>query len=216
MASAECAEPGRAGSSEYAMSRSPSKSPTEPSVTGQRTDSQGSGGADKPAALKPMPQKNAVPKQRLADAVERARNIFAERSLRFTDLREQVFAEIAATTGAIGAYEILDRLSVKGTRLAPISIYRSIDALLDAGVIHRLESKNAYFACRRHEHSTKGRPIFLSCERCGSVTEAEAQAIFDQINDTARRNGFEPRVKFVEVSGVCERCSGKPARSGEV
>lgn len=163
-----------------------------------------------------MPR-TAVPKQRLADSIERARSIFAERNLRFTDLREQVFAEIAATNGAIGAYEILDRLSVKGTRLAPISVYRSIDALLDAGVIHRLESKNAFFACRRHEHHHKrGRPIFLSCERCGSVTEAEAQAIFDQINETARRAGFEPRVKFVEVSGICARCAGKPARSGDV
>jgi Fur family zinc uptake transcriptional regulator len=159
--------------------------------------------------------RTAVPKQRLADAVERARSIFVERNLRFTDLREQVFAEIAATNGAIGAYEILERLSVKGTRLAPISVYRSIDALIDAGVIHRLESKNAYFACRRHEHATKGRPIFLSCERCGSVTEAEAQAIFDQINDTARRAGFEPRVKFVEVSGLCGRCADKPVRGGE-
>lgn len=159
--------------------------------------------------------KTVVPKQRLAEAVERARSIFLERSLRFTDLREQVFAEIAATNGAIGAYEILERLSVKGTRLAPISVYRSIDALIDAGVIHRLESKNAYFACRRHEHATKGRPIFLSCERCGSVIEAEAQSIFDQINDTARSAGFEPRVKFVEVSGICARCAGKPARNGE-
>ena len=158
--------------------------------------------------------KGSVPKQRLSEAVERARTIFAERNLRFTDLREQVFAEIAATNGAIGAYEILDRLSVKGTRLAPISVYRSIDALLDAGVIHRLESKNAYFACRRHEHATKGRPIFLSCERCGGVLEAEAQAIFDEITETARRAGFEPRVKFVEVSGICSQCAGKPARSG--
>lgn len=160
------------------------------------------------------PARPPASKERLADAVERARTIFAERNLRFTELREQVFAEIAATNGAIGAYEILDRLSVKGTRLAPISVYRSIDALLDAGVIHRLESRNAYFACRRHEHATKGRPIFLACERCGSVLEAEAQAIFDQINDTARRSGFEPRVKFVEVSGVCGQCAARASRTG--
>ncbi len=152
---------------------------------------------------------------RLAEAVERARSIFSERNLRFTDLREQVFAEIAATNGAIGAYDILDRLSVKGTRLAPISVYRSIDALLDAGVIHRLESKNAYFACRRHEHGKQGRPIFLACERCGSVTEAEAQSVFDRINDVARGQGFEAKVKFVEVSGVCERCASKSLRTGD-
>lgn len=162
---------------------------------------------------------NAQPRQgvsaaRLAQAVERARTIFAERNLRFTDLREQVFAEIAATNGAIGAYDILDRLSGKGTRLAPISVYRSIDALLDAGVIHRLESKNAYFACRRHEHDKHGRPIFLACERCGTVTEAEAQGVFDLINQVARGQGFDARVKFVEVSGVCSKCAPAAARSG--
>ncbi|MCB1505478.1 MAG: transcriptional repressor [Hyphomicrobiaceae bacterium] len=160
------------------------------------------------------PSRQQVSASRLNEAVERARTIFAERSLRFTELREQVFAEIAATNGSIGAYDILDRLSDKGTRLAPISVYRSIDALLDAGVIHRLESKNAYFACRRHEHDKHGRPIFLSCERCGSVTEAEAQGVFDLINEVARGQSFDPKVKFVEVSGMCARCAVKPPRSG--
>lgn len=161
----------------------------------------------------PHPRQN-VPAARLAEVVERARTIFAERNLRFTDLREQVFREIAATNGSIGAYDILDQLSGKGTRLAPISVYRSIDALLDAGVIHRLESKNAYFACRRHEHGKEGRPIFLSCERCGSVTEAEAQGVFDLINQVARGQGFEAKVKFVEVSGICARCAGGSPRGG--
>jgi len=144
--------------------------------------------------------------QRLHATLEHARSAFQERKLRFTDLREQVFTEIASIRGSIGAYEILERLAEKGTRLAPISVYRSIDALMDAGVIHRLESKNAYFACRRHEHGRKGRPVFLSCETCGSVTEVAAQDVFDRIKELAIENGFKPRVKFVEVSGVCSEC----------
>lgn len=159
--------------------------------------------------------RQSVSPSRLSEAVDRARNIFADRNLRFTALREQVFTEIAATTGSIGAYDILEKLSNKGTRLAPISVYRSIDALLDAGVIHRLESKNAYFACRRHEHGKEGRPIFLACERCGAVIEAEAQGIFDGINEVARQHGFQAKVKFVEVSGVCARCAAKSSKSGE-
>lgn len=168
----------------------------------------------KPSNKAANPARQNVPAARLAEAVERARKIFAERNLRFTDLREQVFGEIAATNGSIGAYDILERLSDKGTRLAPISVYRSIDALLDAGVVHRLESKNAFFACRRHEHGKHGRPIFLSCERCGSVTEAEAQGVFDLINQVARGQEFEAKVKFVEVSGICARCAGSPPRGG--
>lgn len=140
------------------------------------------------------------------EIVDRARQAFEERSLRFTDLREQVFKEIASIRGSIGAYDILEKLAEKGTRLAPISVYRSLDALLDVGVIHRLESKNAFFACRRHEHGKKGRPIFLSCEKCGKIQEVPAPEIFTTINERASGAGFRATIKFVEVAGVCSDC----------
>ena len=146
---------------------------------------------------------------RFDETLNLARAAFKERNLKFTDLREQVFKEIAATRGSIGAYEILDRLAEKGTRLAPISVYRSLDALMDVGVIHRLESKNSFFACRRHEHAGKGRPIFLACEQCGSVQEVAAQEIFDTINKLSGERGFETTVKFVEVAGVCASCKAR-------
>lgn len=149
------------------------------------------------------------PAANLDDIVGRARSAFEEKNLRFTHLREQVFSEIAATRGSIGAYEILERLAEKGTRLAPISVYRSIDALMEVGVIHRLESKNAFFACRRHEHGKKGRPIFMACENCGSVVEVPAQTIFDQVRELAASVDFTPKVKFIEVSGICASCRDK-------
>lgn len=147
----------------------------------------------------------------LQSTVERASKIFEEKNLRFTDLRRKVFEEIASTDASVGAYEILDRLAKKGTRLAPISIYRALDALLEAGVIHRLESKNAYFASRRlHQPATGRRPMFLSCERCGQVIEADGEEIFVAIDEVAHGAKFAPRVKFVEVSGTCEACAAHP------
>ena len=158
----------------------------------------------------PFPNPDQQTAKKVAQTVERAAKVFADRQLRFTKLRQQVFEEIAATHASIGAYEILARLAEKGTRVAPISIYRAIDALLDAGVIHRLESKNAFFACRRTDHSSKGkRPLFLSCEKCGAVGEVNGQHIFDLIGEAARDAKFTPRVKFVEVQGLCPRCAAK-------
>lgn len=156
----------------------------------------------------PGPDNQAMKK--LAETVERAAKVFADKGMRFTKLRQQVFEEIAATYASIGAYEVLARLAEKGTRVAPISVYRAIEALLEAGVIHRLESKNAFFACRRTDHTVKGRrPIFLFCERCGAVGEVDGQHIFDLIGEAARGAKFTPRVKFVEVSGLCPRCASK-------
>lgn len=149
--------------------------------------------------------------RRLAQAVERASRVFEQKKLRFTKLRQQVYEEIAGVHNSIGAYEILNRLSTKGTRLAPISVYRAIDALMEAGVIHRLESKNAFFACRRPEHGfEKGRrPLVLSCEKCGTVAEVDSGEIFETIGHLAEAADFKPRVKFVEVSGLCPRCAAE-------
>lgn len=158
----------------------------------------------------PFPNPDQQTAKKVAQTVERAAKVFAEKQLRFTKLRQQVFEEIAATHASIGAYEILARLAEKGTRVAPISIYRAIDALLEAGVIHRLESKNAFFACRRTDHTSKGkRPLFLSCEKCGAVGEVNGQHIFDLIGEAAKHAKFTPRVKFVEVQGLCPRCAAK-------
>lgn len=152
----------------------------------------------------------------LQRAVRKAGEAFDERSLRFTKLRQQVFCEIAATHASIGAYEILEKLADKGTRLAPISVYRAIDALMEAGVIHRLESKNAYFACRRldHDFEKSGRPVVLACESCGTVAEVDSLGIFDTIDEIAGQAKFKPRVRFVEVSGLCPKCA-KSKKNGE-
>lgn len=147
-------------------------------------------------------------RDRIKASMDRAVSIFEEKNLRFTDLRRKVFEEIASTTASVGAYEVLERLAQKGTRLAPISVYRALDALLEAGVVHRLESKNAYFACSRlHLPKTGRRPMFLSCETCGTVLETDGEEIFKSIDAAARAAHFEPRVKFVEVSGTCPDCA---------
>jgi Fur family zinc uptake transcriptional regulator len=151
-----------------------------------------------------------VDRKRLEKSLQRADEIFTEKKMRFTDLRRQVFNEIAQSVNSIGAYEILARLADKGTRLAPISVYRSLDALLEAGVIHRLESRNSYFACRRlhtDHDASQGRPIFLACEKCGVVAEVDSGGIFLTIERLAREAEFRPRVKFVEVSGLCRKCA---------
>lgn len=149
-------------------------------------------------------------KDSLKASMERTTEIFAEKNIRFTDLRRRVYEEIASTYTSVGAYEVLDRLAKKGTRLAPISVYRALDALLEAGVVHRLESKNAYFACRSlHKPRMGRRPMFMSCEVCGCVSETDGEDIFETIDASVRAAKFEPRVRFVEITGTCHDCLGK-------
>jgi Fur family zinc uptake transcriptional regulator len=148
----------------------------------------------------------------LDEAMARARSAFAAKGLRLTPLREAVFQEIAAASHrAIGAYEVLDRMAQRGERLAPISVYRAIDALVAAGIVHRFESRNAFFACHAGHDE---RQLVLACEKCGSVAEVDGAKVFAAIDGTAEAAAFTAsaaRGAVVEVWGLCANCSSKDA-----
>src|SRR5271167_4230251 len=56
-------------------------------------------------------------------------------------------------------------------RPAPITIYRALDFLRENGLVHRIESRNAFVACA-HNHGDNDLVVFLICEKCGAVGEA--------------------------------------------
>jgi Fur family zinc uptake transcriptional regulator len=148
--------------------------------------------------------------QCLDAAMVRARAAFVAKGLRLTPLREAVFQVIAAAPHrAIGAYEVLDRMARRGERLAPISVYRAIDALVAAGIVHRFESRNAYFACHAGHDE---RQLVLACEDCGSVAEVDGAPVFAAIDRVAEGAAFaasSARGAVVEVWGLCGNCAGK-------
>ena len=142
----------------------------------------------------------------MADVVTRAEAAFDRQGMRLTDLRRDVLEEVASTHKAIGAYEVLERLASRsGRRLAPISVYRALDALVAAGLVHRLESRNAFFACHA-EHASHRRHIVLACNGCGSVAELAASEVFDGIVGAAETAGFGVERAMVEVTGHCRPC----------
>ncbi len=144
---------------------------------------------------------------RCVDALlDRARRSFEERGLRLTELRLKVLHEIANSHDAVGAYAVLDRLSARtGERVAPVSVYRAIDALLQAGIVHRLESRNAYFACHA-PHVDRQRHIALVCETCGKVVEVPAAGLYAGIEKASSGAGFRLSSAVAEGLGVCAAC----------
>jgi Fur family transcriptional regulator, zinc uptake regulator len=154
-------------------------------------------------SLFPMPEHNHV--GCLDAAVHRAELAFETKGLKLTRLRRKILEEIAASHHAVGAYDILDSLARKGDRLAPISVYRAIDSLLAAGVVHRLESRNAFFACHG-SHTETSRQVILACETCGLVAEVEGETIFKALVGAAEAALFKPRRQVVEITGQCRHC----------
>jgi Fur family zinc uptake transcriptional regulator len=142
----------------------------------------------------------------LEQAMVRAQAAFAAKGLKLTPLREAVLREIAASHTAIGAYDVLDKFAARGERMAPISVYRALDALLAAGIVHRFESRNAFFAC----HVPHGRrQLILACDSCGRIAEVDAAKVFSAIDKSAATASFLPNDAVVEVRGLCAACGGR-------
>ena len=134
-----------------------------------------------------------------ADALKHAEVLCAERAQRLTPIRRQVLEVLLESHNPLGAYEIMDRAAASGTRPAPITVYRALDFLRDNGLVHRIESRNAFVACVNN-HASGDLVVFLLCERCGAVGEAASAAVADQLKAAARAAGFTPKTPVIEIT----------------
>ncbi|MBO6717044.1 MAG: transcriptional repressor [Rhizobiaceae bacterium] len=109
--------------------------------------------------------------------------------------------------GPLSAYTILDRLRDEGFR-APLQVYRALDKLTGMGLVHRLESINAFVACAGdHNHHAHGPMAFAICEGCGQVEEFADAEVFDRLATRARDSGFKADKTTIEIRGKCAACA---------
>ena len=141
----------------------------------------------------------------LAGALWRAKMRCLEQGIKWTELRERIFRQVATSHKPVSAYDLIESLGKEGKRLAPVSVYRILDVLQGAGLIHRLESRNAFFACMTEHESARQSVTFL-CEECGRVTEADAPSAHRAIGEASAVARFHPRATMIEVSGICAEC----------
>ena len=149
-----------------------------------------------------------------SDAIARAEQICRSRGQRFTPIRRNVLEALLSSHRPLGAYEIIDALAVSVARPAPITVYRALDFLMDNGLVHRIESRNAFLACA-HGHDAASTVAFLICEHCGSVGEVSAAPVAQKLHEAARQTGFVSRLSVVEITGTCAHCHAKGVKGAE-
>lgn len=139
-----------------------------------------------------------------AELLSRAEKTCARQGAKLTGQRRDVLDCVAQSHSAVGAYDIIERMAAKGARPAPITVYRALDFLEAQGLVHRIESRNAFVACT-HPHD--GRPAaMLVCEACGLVAELDAPEMFESLRAAAEGQGFVPSRTVVEMTGRCAGC----------
>ena len=142
----------------------------------------------------------------LDEALRVAEESCSKQGLRLTELRKQVLALVWQSHKPQRAYDVLEGLKAHGRRPAPPTAYRALEFLERAGLIHRIESLNAYVGCAdpRARHSSQ----FFICERCDAVAEIHDATLASKLSKNADQLGFTPRNQTIEIHGLCRVCGG--------
>lgn len=105
--------------------------------------------------------------------------------------------------GPVSAYDIIEMLRPEAV-LAPQTVYRSLERLIEEGRAHRLESLNAYVSCNHPEHHEA--TAFAICQNCRQVIEFDDTGVTAQLKSWARKNGFDVSQMTLELRGICAAC----------
>lgn len=122
---------------------------------------------------------------------------------KWTEPRRRVAELLLQTQGPVKAYDLIARFH-NGKAAGPPTVYRALEFLEHANVVHRIASLNAYVLCDRAvlDHTA----AFMICDCCGSAREFRPGAV-DAANRAADQAGFRARAVAMEVRGRCRHCA---------
>ena len=125
---------------------------------------------------------------------------------KLTKNQDTVLTALREDGRPLSAYQLLDVPSVRDNGLkAPLTIYRALDKLIAYGMVHRIESLNAFVVCEHEPHHDPA--AFMICRECRRTIEVGTDAIKRTVLKQAEANGFEIDRLNVEVTGRCENCT---------
>ena len=146
----------------------------------------------------------------------RADELCVRRHVRLTALRRQILGLMLEANAPLGAYDLLQRLQAIQGNAAPPTVYRTLEFLMEFGLIHKIERLSAFMPCTHtlgrapcHEHDADcvHASQFLICRNCSSVTELEDSTILASIVAASKESGFRLQHTTVEVEGLCAKCA---------
>ena len=126
----------------------------------------------------------------------------------FSKNQQIVLDIIEKAKGPLKAYSILFNVQKKGIN-APQQIYRALDKLIEAGKIHKIESKNAFVACKNSNCEVSKATAFSICESCEIVDEISDTKLSKYLSKFNNKKGMKFKRFNLEFFGLCKKCKIK-------
>ena len=140
----------------------------------------------------------------IACFIEAADRHCQQQGVKLTALRRQVLELVLSYTGVVKAYQVLADLQKQRGIAAPPTVYRALDFLVAAGLLHKVDALNGYIVCHHVGCSHEG--LILVCGDCGRVEELDATPVLDVLRQQAGGVGFAISQQNLMLTGRCEAC----------
>ena len=127
----------------------------------------------------------------------------AKAEQRLTQPRRRVLELLLKAGQPVKAYDLIAGFGADGAPAKPPTVYRALEFLERQGFAHRIESLNAYVACRGEadDHAA----AFLICDCCGATREIEPVAT-REIGAISEAAGYQLTGVTIEAHGLCADC----------
>ena len=116
-----------------------------------------------------------------------------------------IFDLIDRSPEPLKAYTILYNVQKKGIN-APPQVYRALDKLVEIGKIHKIESKNAFVACKNSDCEISKATTFSICESCEVVDEISDVKLSKYLSSFNHKKGMKFKRFNLEFFGLCKKC----------
>ncbi|MFP8835142.1 transcriptional repressor [Hydrogenophaga sp. XSHU_21] len=120
-----------------------------------------------------------------------------------TDLRALVLELLLLRGKATKAYDLLADMSARQPGVAPMTVYRALDFLVEQHLVHKVIATSSFVVCDHADHPHDD-PVFLICERCGSATEWNDAKVKGYMGRALGPTGFHAH--GIEIKGECANC----------
>jgi Fur family zinc uptake transcriptional regulator len=128
-----------------------------------------------------------------------------------TDLRREVLELLLLRRGRAKAYDLQEDMTSRRGRVAPMTVYRALDFLVEQGLVHRVDANNSFVVCNgHHDHGHHG-AVMLVCAQCDRVTEWHNDAAIAALRHQLGEADVDFLGTSIEIKGLCASCRASAA-----
>ncbi len=136
-------------------------------------------------------------------SLDQLRQALSTRGYKLTAPRRAVLDVVAGMCESLSPAEIYERARRRYSRLGLVTVYRTLDILVEVGILRRIHLEDG---CHSYALAQAAHGHHLICSKCKEVIEFDGCDLDGLFKTVARKTGFRIEGHWLELFGRCPKC----------